>query len=68
MYKILETAILNYEGESAQCEYINDEGDLYWFGSCTTTKGDLLLFETSNLEKLKEEFVISLEELDDENL
>ena len=66
MYKILETATLHHEGESAQCEYINDEGDCYWFGICTTTKGDLLLFEASNLERLKEEFVMCLEEVEDE--
>lgn len=62
MYKILETATLNHEGESAQCEHINDEGDLYWFGVCTTINGDFLVFVASDLEKLKEEFMISLEE------
>lgn len=66
MYKILETAILNHEGESAQCENINDEGDLYWFGICTTVKGDFLVFVASDLDRLKEEFVISLEEYVDE--
>ena len=49
-----------YDGEVASAEYIQEDGERFWFGKILNTR-DCILFEAHTFDELKREMRISVE-------